>query len=130
MTGNRHKSAWIWIAVAAMAAVTLARAEVGVPHAKISANPVLAFLSSHSIANDFSSSGIPGMLGHVSERRVRNLSSSASAGVWTAILPILFVGLIAPLILVSAEAKLCVGRAISAPALPFRFQRPPPSFCF
>ncbi|HUB28350.1 MAG TPA: hypothetical protein VL967_01590 [Terracidiphilus sp.] len=129
MTANRHKNAWIWIAVAAMAAVTLARAETGMPHARVSANPVLAFLSNRSITNEFSASRIPGMLGRVSERRVRS-SSGPTAGVWTAILPIFFVGLIAPLNLVPACAMLCIGRAISAPALPFRFQRPPPSFLF
>jgi hypothetical protein len=111
-----------------MAAVTLARAEAEVPHAKASTNPVLAFLSNHSIAKEFSTSGIPGMLARVSDRRARSVSSINGAGVWTTILPILFVGLVAPLSLISPRALLCVGRTISAPELPFLFQRPPPSF--
>lgn len=43
-----------------------------------------------------------------------------------AILPILFVGLISPLILLPRLAYSYAGRVSDAPALPVRFQRPPP----
>ena len=43
-----------------------------------------------------------------------------------AILPILFAGLISPLSLLSPLAFVYAGRRPDAPALPSRFQRPPP----
>lgn len=46
---------------------------------------------------------------------------------WMALLPVLFVGLLAPLSLVSPRAVLSLGRATAAPELPSRFQRPPPA---
>jgi predicted membrane metal-binding protein len=48
------------------------------------------------------------------------------SGVWTAILPLLFVGIISPLSLLSPLAYLYLGRSPNAPALPLIFQRPPP----
>jgi hypothetical protein len=45
---------------------------------------------------------------------------------WLAILPILFVGVISPLSLLSPLACAYAGRTPDAPALPSRFQRPPP----
>ena len=43
-----------------------------------------------------------------------------------AILPLLFVGVISPLSLLAPLANDYVGRTPNAPALPTRFQRPPP----
>lgn len=51
---------------------------------------------------------------------------SGDAGAWLAILPILFVGAISPLSLLSPLAWVYVGRTPDAPALPASFQRPPP----
>jgi hypothetical protein len=45
---------------------------------------------------------------------------------WLAILPLLFAGVISPLSLLSPLAFEYAGRALAAPALPSRFQRPPP----
>ena len=45
---------------------------------------------------------------------------------WLAVLPILFVGVISPLSLLSPLACVYAGRTPDAPALPSRFQRPPP----
>jgi hypothetical protein len=45
---------------------------------------------------------------------------------WLAILPLLFVGIISPLSLLSSLAYEYVGRVPDAPALPALFQRPPP----
>jgi hypothetical protein len=47
-------------------------------------------------------------------------------GDWLAILPLLFVGFISPLSLLSPLAYQYVGRVPDAPALPALFQRPPP----
>jgi hypothetical protein len=54
-------------------------------------------------------------------------ASSGNAGSWVAILPILLVGVISPLSLLSPMAFVYLGRTPDAPVLPTRFQRPPPS---
>jgi ABC-type transport system involved in cytochrome bd biosynthesis fused ATPase/permease subunit len=52
----------------------------------------------------------------------------ADNGAWLAILPLLFLGVISPLSLLSPLAFEYAGRTPDAPALPASFQRPPP-FC-
>ena len=52
--------------------------------------------------------------------------SSVDQAAWIAILPVFFVGLIAPLDLLPLAAVLCIGYAADAPALAPSFQRPPP----
>ena len=52
---------------------------------------------------------------------------SGDAGAWLAVLPILFVGMISPLSLLSPLAFAYLGRTPDAPVLPVSFQRPPPS---
>jgi hypothetical protein len=51
---------------------------------------------------------------------------SADGGAWLAILPLLFAGAISPLSLLSPLAYEYLSRTPNAPALPARFQRPPP----
>ena len=51
---------------------------------------------------------------------------SGDAGALVAILPLLFVGIISPLSLLSPLAFTYAGRTPAAPALPASFQRPPP----
>jgi hypothetical protein len=51
---------------------------------------------------------------------------SGGAGAWAAILPLLFVGVISPLSLLSPMAFAYAGRIPDAPSLPESFQRPPP----
>jgi hypothetical protein len=53
-------------------------------------------------------------------------AGSGNAGSSVAILPLLFVGLISPLSLLSSMACVYAGRTPDAPALPSLFQRPPP----
>jgi len=53
-------------------------------------------------------------------------AQSGHGGGWMAILPLLLVGLISPLSLFEPLAFAYVGRTPNAPALPVRFQRPPP----
>ena len=53
-------------------------------------------------------------------------ASSADAGASAAILPLLFVGVISPLSLLSPMVCVYAGRTPNAPALPSLFQRPPP----
>lgn len=51
---------------------------------------------------------------------------SRDGGAWLAILPLLFVGVISPLSLLSPLAFIYLGRKPDTPALPASFQRPPP----
>ena len=51
---------------------------------------------------------------------------SGNSADWLAILPFLFVGIISPLSLMPRRTFAYIGRKPDAPALPSRFQRPPP----
>lgn len=53
-------------------------------------------------------------------------AQQADNGALVAILPLLFVGIISPLSLLSPLAFFYLGRTPDAPALPASFQRPPP----
>ena len=128
MTPSRHRNAWIWVAIAAMAVASLARAQAGIQTATAYANPVLEFLAGHPSAAVLATNGAPRLFEHRSARQARAaLSHGADSGPWTAMLPVFFVGLIAPMSLISPRSVVCLGRTHSAPALPSRFQRPPPS---
>ena len=127
MTLTRHRNAWILVAIAAMAVATLARAQAGIESATAYANPVFEFLAGHPGAAVQPATGVPRLFEHRSAGLSRAAAShGAYPGVWTAMLPVLFVGLVAPLSLISPKSALCLGRTPSAPALPFSFQRPPP----
>lgn len=56
--------------------------------------------------------------------------AASTMGPWMAMLPALFVGVMAQLGLLSPRSVLSLGRAGAAPALPCRFQRPPPASLF
>lgn len=117
------------MAIAAIAMATVARAQAGVQTATAYTHPVLEFLTSHSSANGHAASSDARLFAHRSDRQTRaTLSGAANPGVWSAMLPVLFIGLVAPLSLVSPRFAISLGRTPSAPALPFSFQRPPPPF--
>jgi hypothetical protein len=122
MTPTRHRSAWIWVAITAIALASMARAEAGLQSAKAYATPVFELLAA--------SHGSPAMDDRAAPRQAQHRSarqaSYLDAGVWMAMAPVLFVGLVAPLSLLSARSLLCLGRAPSAPVLTALFQRPPP----
>jgi len=118
----------MWLAVAAMAVVSLARVEGSAGKAAVYTNPVLAFLAGQQNAVAHSSAGGPQIVKIGSARKVSGVYlHDASSGAWTAILPVLFVGLVAPLSLISAQSLLSLGRTPSVPQLPALFQRPPPA---
>ena len=118
----------MWVAVAAMAVVALARVQTGVENAAVSSNPVLAFLAGQQNPAAVVAAGGPQIVRIGSARRGSGVYlHDASSGGWTAILPVLFIGLVAPLSLVSPQSIVSLGRTPSAPALPFLFQRPPPA---
>jgi hypothetical protein len=127
MTETRNRSAWIWLAIAAMAVATLARAEAGVHSATAYANPVFEFLAAHQNAGVMVATGDARHLQRTSARQSKASLVGSDPGAWTAMLPVLFVGLVSPLSLVSPRSIQSLGRAPAAPPLPFSFQRPPPA---
>ena len=116
----------MWVAIAAMAVVSLARVE-GVGNSTVYINPVLAFLAGQQNTTVVSDAGSPQMVkvGAAGKAAGVYLHDGAS-GAWTAMLPVLFVGLLVPLSLISRNNMLSLGRTPLAPALPCSFQRPPP----
>jgi hypothetical protein len=117
----------MWVAVAAIAAVSLVRIEGGTGSPSIYTNPVMAFLAGQQSAPTVSAAGSPQIVLIGSARSgVGMYLHDGGSGAWVAVLPVLFVGLVAPLSLISPQSMLSLGRRPSAPALPFSFQRPPP----
>jgi hypothetical protein len=118
MTGNRPKGAWIWVvAIAAITLASLARAESGFAYARAYAAPVMKFIAASQLADSNASSPA---------RRTVSPSQTGSSALGLELLPVFFVGLIAPLSLLSAQSVLCIESALAAPDLPDLFQRPPP----
>ena len=118
----------IWLAVAAISLALVARAQSGMENAKAYTSPVLEFLAGHQNERSVDSNAVPRLVHHRSARQPRAVMlHGADSGAWTAMLPVLFVGLVSPLNLLSPKSVLCIGRSPAAPALPASFQRPPPS---
>jgi hypothetical protein len=117
MTGNRSRDAWIWVTVAAITLASLARAHSGIENARGHANPFIAFLSVGHLAEPGASAAA---------HRSASSSHAENAGTVLNLLPVYFVGLVSPLSLLFAGSLLCLRRALPAPDLAVRFQRPPP----
>ena len=117
----------MWLAIAAMAVVSLARVEGTTGYSTAYSNPVLAFLAGQQSAVEFVPDGHQVL--HLGTARGHSAAflHGAVPGAWAAILPVLFIGLIAPLSLISPKSFLSLGRTPAAPALPCRYQRPPPA---
>ena len=124
MTANRRRSAapraWIWLAVAALAVSCASRAQAGIESAAAYTHPVLQFLAGQS-ASDSVDAHNP------RPQHTSRLRDAQSGGAWQAVLPVLFIGLIAPLSLIAPRSAVGLGRPPASPARPFLFQRPPPS---
>ncbi|MGD0913089.1 MAG: hypothetical protein ABR928_14440 [Terracidiphilus sp.] len=120
MTGNRSnrsRDAWIWVTVAAISLTSLARAQSGIENARGYANPFIAFFADAHLADSGASAAA---------HRSASSSRSGNSGTVLNLLPVYFVGLVSPLSLLFAGSVPCLKRALPAPALAGRFQRPPP----
>ncbi len=132
MTGPRQRSAWIWLAVATVAVVLLARAQATIQIATAYTNPVFEFLASHQSYGVHGTTDNPRNFEYRFGRQSKgillfaSLGYGADSGRWQAIMPVFFIGLVVPLSLASPRSIDPLGRAPAAPALPFSFQRPPP----
>jgi hypothetical protein len=117
MTGNRSKGAWIWVAMAAISLASLARVQSGVADARAYADPVIKFIAAAQHADSDAMARA---------NRATSMAQAGTSSIGFNLLPVFFVGLLAPLVLASFRALFCLRRA---PASPFRaelFQRPPP----
>lgn len=126
MTGNRNRSAWIWVAIAAIGLASVARAEAGLQSAKSCAHPVLDFLARSQVPYPAVKAAFPRFAQHRSTRPVDSMIRDTGSGAWIAVFPLSFIGLVSPLNLRPAASIPCLDRAPAAPLLPAGFQRPPP----
>jgi hypothetical protein len=118
MTAYRPKDACIWVAVAAITLASVARAQSGIELARAYATPVMKFIAASKLVESSPSS---------SARRAVSPSPSGTSTLALELLPVFFVGLVAPLGLHAARFVPSEGRTSSAPGLSGLFQRPPPA---
>jgi hypothetical protein len=126
MTGTRNRNAWIWVAIAAIAFASVSRAETGLHSAKAYAHPVLQFLAKNQAQYPLAKPGATRFVQGGSGQRINSMFRDAGSGRWMTVLPVLFIGLVSPLSLLSAASIQSLGRTPAAPLLPASFQRPPP----
>ena len=119
MTRNRSNGAWIWVAMAAISFASLARVQSGVENARTYADPVIKFFAAaHQVEVDASAR----------LNRATSRSQTGASGIAIDLLAVFFVGLVAPLVLQSLRALLCLERVPALPIYRDLFQRPPPVF--
>ena len=116
----------MWVAIAAVAFTSVASAEAGVQSAKTYAHPVLEFLARSQSHSPSAHSGVLRFAQLGSRRQPDSMLRNTGPGAWIAMLPVLFIGLVSPLTLLSVASIRCLGRAPAAPLLLALFQRPPP----
>ncbi len=127
MSGSRNKNAWLWVAIAAFAFASVARAENGTHSARSYSHPVLEFLAKSQIQNPATKSGCRAVRPAGVEPADECAGSLCRHWHVDGILPQFFIGLVSPLTLAWVVSARCLGRAPAAPLLFKLFQRPPPS---
>jgi hypothetical protein len=128
MSGSRNKNAWVWVAIAAIAFASSARAQASVQSAKAYAHPVLEFLAKSQSQSPAAKAVALRFAPSASRRQLKSMSGDTGLGMWMAMLPVFFIGLVSPLSLISAASIRSICQAPAAPLLPSSFQRPPPLF--
>lgn len=121
----RNRTAWMWVAIAAVAFTSVARAETGLQSAKGYVHPVLEFLARSQGQNSVAHSGVLRFTPLASRRQANSLLRKAGSGTLIAMLPVMFIGLVSPLSVLSFASIQSGPRA--GALLSALFQRPPPS---
>lgn len=127
MPRSRSRSTWMWVAIAAVAFTSVARAEMAQQSVRAYAHPVFEFLVRSQSQNLAAHSGVLRFASLGSHRQSNSMLRRAGSGALIAMLPVLFIGLVSPLTLLSASIR-SLGLVPAVPLLPALFQRPPPSF--
>lgn len=116
-----NKRGLIWLAMATIAMAYVSCAQTSLESARAYAHPVLQFFSGEQ------SAAAPALPQRQAKAASLRAPDRTQASLLAAMLPVLFIGLVSPLNLLSPKSLLCLGRSPAAPQLPFRFQRPPPA---
>jgi hypothetical protein len=125
MSRSLNKNAWMWVAIAAVAFTSVARAETGLQSVKGYGHPMLEFLARGQNQNPAGHSGALRFANPGSRRQANSMLRRAGSGTLIAMLPVLFIGLVLPLTLTVASIRAWV--RVPAVSLLFAlFQRPPP----
>jgi hypothetical protein len=126
MRGTSNRTACIWVAIAAITLAALSPAEARLLGAKARSNPVLEFLiKSHSRSGAANSAALL-IFPRMANRSAVSTSSASAVSLASTMLPVFFVGLLAPLALLSVALARTSQNVPAAPLLAFSFQRPPP----
>jgi len=124
---TRNSTAWMWLALAAVAFTSVATAETGRQSSKGYAHPVFEFLV-RSQSQNAGAHSVPLRFAHIgSHRQASSSFRNGGSDRLIAMLPVLFIGLVSPLILQAEPSIRSLGRAPATPLLSALFQRPPPS---
>lgn len=119
------------LAVAFVAVGAVARVEAGTVNSAAYAHPAFGFLSGQTGSYTLAQRGVPRLLkawsSEWSSRQSNAGARSSASGLWQTMLPVMFIGLVAPLSFLALRSSLCDRRRLTAPALPYSFQRPPPA---
>ena len=126
MTSARSKSAYLWLAIAVMAVATVVHAEPAGAGAKPYVHPVLEFLAGHQTSSAPAGYGKPQLLNGWSGQHAASAAQGQGLDLLLTMLPVFFIGLAAPLSLVSFQSIRLSSRVPAAPAPSSAFQRPPP----
>lgn len=127
MSGPRNKNTWVWVAIAAIAFTSAARAETGPQGTKAFTHPVLEFLVRSHTQNAAAHSGVLRFAHSGSRPQTSSVFRNSASSALIAFLPVWFVGLVSPLAPASAGSTRSQGQLPAPPQLPALFQRPPPS---
>ena len=119
-------AAWMWLAIAAVAFTSVARADAGAQSPKGYSHPVFQFLARSQSQNPGAHSAALRFANPDSRRQSSSVLRNGGPGPLIAMLPVLFIGMISPFRIFSAGSVRSVGRAPAAPLLATLFQRPPP----
>jgi hypothetical protein len=117
MPGCRSKDAWIWVAVVAITLASVARAQAGIENARAYASPVIKFLAGSQNTESAESASAHGAASSGSHRIF---------GTVVELLPVFFVGLVAPLGVQPLRPLHAANRTLPAHNSFGLFQRPPP----
>lgn len=123
---NRNTTAWMWLAIAAVAFTSVASAETGLKSSKGYTHPVFEFLARSQAQNPGAHAAPLRFANSGSRHQPSSLFRNSSSGQLVAFLPVLFIGLVPP-VRTSVASLRSQGRPPAAPLLSALFQRPPPA---